>query len=80
MPIQPVQPIGNDMSNPYRFQIYFQSKKKGEINALPKSKLTKDTVEISKEGMELYLNSNERLQMKTNLNTKEIIYVEKETD
>lgn len=54
-----VKPIINDMEHPYRFNTYFHSKRKQATRA--NSRLTKDTVEISQEGMELYLKSKERL-------------------
>lgn len=69
-----VQSITDDVNNPYHFQIYFRSKKKGQTNAFSKSILIKDTVEISEEGMKLYLNSK-NYKMKNNTNIKEPAHV-----
>jgi len=57
MSVQPIQPISGNMLNPYHFYIYLKNRKKRIIETKITHQLKQDTVEISKEGMELYLKS-----------------------
>lgn len=50
-----IQSISNDISQPYRSQTYLRTKKKQTVEAKANRQLKQDTVEISKEGMDLYL-------------------------
>lgn len=57
--IIPITAISNNINNPPKFHIYFKTKRKRVVTSAKNNIIILDTIEISTEAMNLYLQTKE---------------------